>query len=58
MNDTKEPAPFDEASPGGICHLGHDWRNTTAGVSCIRCGERASQLVQTVVAASRRPVKP
>lgn len=36
------PLEFDEASPGGICHLGHDWiRNltTAGGQRCVRCGE-------------------
>lgn len=40
------PLEFDEASPGGICHMGHDWRvepqsiDTVARV-CVRCGERS-----------------
>lgn len=32
---------FDEASPGGICHMGHSWEVLTHGAKrrCIRCGE-------------------
>lgn len=32
---------FDEASPGGICHMGHDWEVLTHGAKkrCVRCGE-------------------
>lgn len=31
---------YDEASPGGICHMGHDWKGTNGPwMICIRCGD-------------------
>ena len=43
----KDPAhPFNEASPGGICHMGHNWEyeptlGDTIWRKCARCGEQS-----------------
>lgn len=46
---TMFPDGFDEAAPGGLCHLGHDWRDleTTAGYRCERCGVVVFTTIRT-----------
>lgn len=46
---TSEDDEFDEASPGGICHMGHDWKDleTAAGYRCERCGVVTFTTIRT-----------